>query len=195
MFRFLRKERKFTDKVRVDKRAVKNTSDRLGKKSSMAAYENVVNGQYTRHPTIGDGNCLFRALGAALENAGYNATPTDHVSLRQETVDAYGYHADLRTAQMITDAYRNEMRQGAVRPGQISRWGSDAEIMAFCRRYRARVVVFSPTYPSGNGYSAEFEWAADPAGAPLYTLRVEHVGGNHWEWLTPFAAPVAVVDH
>ena len=180
----LRKDRTFKD-TRVDKKSVKTKSDALGKKSSRQAYDNVVTGQYVRHETTGDGNCLFHALGAALASAGYNATPTDHVSIRQETVDAYAAHVDLVASQRISAAYRQQMRQPAVRAGQISRWGSDAEIMAFCRRYRVRVTVFSPTYPAEDGYKAEFEWATDPAGAPPYTIRVEHTAGNHWQWLTP----------
>lgn len=72
-----------------------------------------------------------------------------------------------------------QMRQPAAYSGQISRWGSDAEIMLFCRVFNIKVTVFSPTYPNGR---LTF---GDSLPAPVTTLYLVNARGNHWEYATP----------
>lgn len=135
---------------------------------------------YTIHGVPGDGNCFFHALLAAGKAAGLEAFDAyhDHVALRQNLVVEYRNHADVCRYQAVDEAYITEMLRPAAYAGQVSRWGSDAEIILFCRAYGVRVTVLSPRFPNDR---ADF----DPQGAPLATLYLVNSYGNHWEWADP----------
>ncbi|QJE01795.1 hypothetical protein HH212_18630 [Massilia forsythiae] len=104
------------------------------------------------------------------------------MTIRERICDEYGRYPVFCLRQKITPDYIAEMRQYAKSSSQLSRWGSDAEIMMFCRVYNARVTVFSPTYPA-PGYSLVFE--NDQGLAPAYDIALVHRHGNHWRYLKP----------
>lgn len=129
------------------------------------------------HETPGDGNCLFHALAAALEDAA-GVQKTD-LELRQEIGAIFRGSAELRRQQNVTLASVAQMEQRARAADDIVRWGSDAEIIAFCRQYPVRVRVYSTRYPP-PGYCLDFETFG---GRIDHTLHLLNQGGNHWTWL------------
>ncbi len=157
-------------------------SRKSGPRVDLSGFDEFIKGQGTEHDVPGDGNCLFHALGGALVEGGHRPLGTDDVSIREKVCDGFPRYPLLRARQGITDAYLAEMRQYATSAGQLSRWGSDAEIMMFCRAYNARVTVYSPTYPAPD-YCAAFD--ADNDRVPSYDIKLVHRHGNHWRYLTP----------
>lgn len=154
----------------------------LKKRLTSISFDTVLADGFVTHPVPGDGNCLFHALAGALGHV--TGLVKTHVQLRQEVCHYYQRDVNLRNAQHITNAYLAEMSRTARSALDVARWGSDAELIAFCMSYRRRgirVRVYSRTYPA-PGYFLDFE----PFGVQVqHTLHLFHNGGGHWEWLTP----------
>ena len=131
----------------------------------------------------GDGNCFFTALHRALlrnlDSQWLGFTYANSNEFRFYLVSQYDNHIDIRDGQGATPEYIAQMRQPAAHSGQIRRWGSDAEIMLFCRVFNIKVTVFSPTYPTGR---LTF---GDSLVAPVTTLYLVNARGNHWEYAEP----------
>lgn len=138
--------------------------------------------RYQVNATAPDGNCLFHALRGVLASVTHGHAGYAHAALRIRLVDWMTNTAPLvfRTVNRLDAAYLDEMTEAATHPGQISRWGGDPEIIAFCAVYRMRVRVYSPAYPGEHW--TEF----DPPIGVLHTNLgyLLHVHGNHWEYLT-----------
>lgn len=129
--------------------------------------------------TNADGNCLFHALSAALADA--NVAVRTHQELREDIAAEYRGNVALCQQQGIDDEYIDEMEQLARHPGDVARWGSDAEIIALTKIYpHLRVRVYSPTYPAPT-YRLDFEDFLSPG--LTHEIHLRHEGGNHWTWL------------
>jgi hypothetical protein len=136
-------------------------------------------GGYAVHGVPGDGNCFFHALLAAANHANYVPVATmTHAGFRTWLVGQYANYADIRAQQNATPAYITEMSQAAVRLGQVRRWGSDAEVILFCRASSSRVIVHAPRYPNDETEFAPFGVAVQR------TLHLVNSAGDHWEWAT-----------
>jgi|GEM_PF-6466011 len=144
---------------------------------------------YTIHPTLADGNCLFHTLAAIVKHE-QNYHP-GHIGIRRELVHYMRSNAahGIRQQHNLNPAYLAEMMEVCVAPGQISRWGGDSEIHAFCWHFGVRARVYSPAYPGPEHYT---EFGPRVGQVPRYTAYLLHVHGNHWEYLRLNAVGVGV---
>ncbi|KAG0232862.1 hypothetical protein BGW42_007871 [Actinomortierella wolfii] len=87
--------------------------------------------------TLGDGNCLFRALADQ-----YTGSDAEHYRLRQEVCDYIEEHADhfkLFLDNQTVEAHVAQMRRNAT-------YGGNVELVAFARLKRVDIRVYQPGY-------------------------------------------------
>ncbi|CAM3213961.1 hypothetical protein G4177_26910 [Corallococcus sp. ZKHCc1 1396] len=154
--------------------------------------------RFTRHPVLGDGNCLFRALADAANRLAIPSGPLNHLSARAHVYVSYLQTPSLVQACNINSAYLLNMRQAATDAADLSRWGSEHEIMAFAVYYRLRICVFLGERPSqdlqyqvGNVVDVQVSrdercvWFTPTAHGHAGTLYLLHEHGNHFTPLAP----------
>ncbi|OCH87845.1 cysteine proteinase [Obba rivulosa] len=102
-------------------------------------------------PTLGDGNCLFRALSDQ-----YFGTPSYHLKLRQDICNWIEQHKE-RYAPFVDDERGLDVHLQCMR--QPATYGGHLELSAFAHMMRRNVKVIQP------GLVYVIEWAAggDPA--------------------------------
>ncbi|CDO69973.1 hypothetical protein BN946_scf184836.g47 [Trametes cinnabarina] len=116
-------------------------------------------GLYAAH-TIGDGNCLFRALSDQLYG-----TPSHHLKLRQDICDWIEAHKE-RYAPFVEDERGLEHHLSCMR--QPATYGGHLELSAFAHMTKRNVKVIQPglVYVIEWDAGEEDEPARDDAAAP-----------------------------
>lgn len=146
-------------------------------------------------PTTGDGNCLFRAVSAVLNNG----SEEQHLALRQAAVlrirnDAVNYTDELlRMSSLVPfvnrGAYLDLMQVAAANAGDRQRWGGHPELAALSAGANRPIYVHSSdpgteargfTRIEGDGATVP-----PPGAAPIHVL---YEGGNHYLAMRPRAA-------
>ncbi|KAH9856199.1 hypothetical protein C2E23DRAFT_507100 [Lenzites betulinus] len=110
-------------------------------------------GLYAAH-TIGDGNCLFRALSDQLYG-----TPSYHLKLRQDICDWEEAHKE-RYAPFVEDERGLEYHLSCMR--QQATYGGHLELSAFAHMTKRNVKVIQP----GLVYVIQWDAGGDPAEEP-----------------------------
>ncbi|EMD35208.1 hypothetical protein CERSUDRAFT_116678 [Gelatoporia subvermispora B] len=121
-------------------------------------------------PTLGDGNCLFRALSDQLYG-----TPSYHLKLRQDICNWIEAHKE-RYAPFVDDERGLDVHLQCMR--QPATYGGHLELSAFAHMTHRNVKVIQP----GLVYVIEWSAGGDPAEEPTPTKG-------------PSEPPAALVDH
>ncbi|KAF9972749.1 hypothetical protein BGZ73_004051 [Actinomortierella ambigua] len=115
--------------------------------------------------TLGDGNCLFRALADQ-----YTGSDADHYRIRQDVCTYIEEHADhfkLFLDNQTVEAHVAQMRRNAT-------YGGNVELVAFARLKRVDIRVYQPGYVFViEGVDVKKE-GSTPGQRPMLHIAWEH---------------------
>ncbi|KAJ7278929.1 hypothetical protein C8J57DRAFT_150486 [Mycena rebaudengoi] len=130
-------------------------------------------------PTLGDGNCLFRALSDQLYGS-----PSRHAQLRKEVCDWIAHHK-ARYEPFVEDERGIEVHLRCMR--ENATYGGHMELSAFAHLTRRNVKVIQP----GLVYVIEWASGGSPPASPTLPSPANHPYSNNPGTPSPFSSALS----